>query len=328
MRKKRYFCSYNQSPMEAPKVSVIIPVYNTQEYVRQAVQSILAQTLKELEVIVVDDGSTDNSLGILTQLSSKDSRVHVYHQANRGQSVARNVALTHATGKYIYFMDSDDLLEADALEQCYHKCEAQALDLIFFNADILNKDQHSSMALSYNHGQWLDEQHVERGIVVLDNQLRENHFTPSPCLFFIRAALLRERNIGFYPGIIHEDQLFAVRLFLAATRVMYINRAFFHRRLRSDSTMTTRFAWRNMRGYLTVTRELCRLSRRHPNTDTQAVIDRHLRQMLDAAVWEAHVLPWRQRMRLLYICLTRYNKYVSKRTLTVLVVKSMIPNGK
>ena len=110
------------------KVSVVIPVYNTEKYVRQAVESVMYQSLKELEIIVVDDGSTDKSLSIVEKLGDTDKRIQIYTQANQGQSIARNRGISHAHGEYIYFMDSDDLLEEDALELCYHKCKEEKLD--------------------------------------------------------------------------------------------------------------------------------------------------------------------------------------------------------
>lgn len=105
------------------KVSVVIPVYNTEKYVREAVESIMNQTLRELEIIIINDGSTDNSLQVAEELAAADSRIQVYSQTNRGLSMARNAGITHAHGRYIYFMDSDDLLEKDAMELCYSKCE-------------------------------------------------------------------------------------------------------------------------------------------------------------------------------------------------------------
>ena len=99
-----------------PKVSVIIPVYNTEKYVRQAVVSICRQTLKDLEIIIVNDGSTDGSMTILEELAAQDERIKLFSQENQGQSTARNRGLHHAIGEYIYFMDSDDLLESDTFE--------------------------------------------------------------------------------------------------------------------------------------------------------------------------------------------------------------------
>ena len=104
---------------EEIKVSVVIPVYNTEKYVREAVESIMNQTLRELEIIIINDGSTDNSLQVVEELAAADSRIQVYSQTNQGGSVARNAGIARAYGKYIYFMDSDDLLEKETIDLCY-----------------------------------------------------------------------------------------------------------------------------------------------------------------------------------------------------------------
>lgn len=94
-----------------PKVSVIIPVYNTAGYLESALMSVSEQTLEEIEIIIINDGSTDSSGQIIDEFQIKDCRVKYYYQTNQGQSVARNTGLDKATGEYVYFMDSDDILE-------------------------------------------------------------------------------------------------------------------------------------------------------------------------------------------------------------------------
>ena len=91
-------------------LSVIIPVYNCEEYLDESVGGILNQTFQDIEVICVDDGSTDNSLKKLQEFAKEDSRMQVFHQENQGGGAARNFALTKATGKYLYFMDADDVI--------------------------------------------------------------------------------------------------------------------------------------------------------------------------------------------------------------------------
>jgi glycosyltransferase involved in cell wall biosynthesis len=101
--------------MAKVKVSVVIPVYNTEKYVAATLHSIMEQDLKDIEVIVVDDGSTDNSYTILKTISIQDNRIRLLQQRNQGQGAARNLGMKYATGEYIYFMDSDDLLSRNAV---------------------------------------------------------------------------------------------------------------------------------------------------------------------------------------------------------------------
>ena len=126
----------------APKVSVIIPIYNTAAYLPQALESICKQTLKELQIICIDDGSTDESPQIIKKRATLDERIQIISQKNQGQGAARNHGLSYATGEYIYFMDSDDVLATDCLETCYKLCETEDLDYVTFDAEVLIEDKY------------------------------------------------------------------------------------------------------------------------------------------------------------------------------------------
>ena len=102
------------------KISVIIPVYNCEDYIEESVNSILNQTFKDIEVICIDDGSSDSSLNILNKIGDNDSRLKVHTQENQGSSVARNNALKLVSGDYVYFFDADDYLVEDGLEKLYN----------------------------------------------------------------------------------------------------------------------------------------------------------------------------------------------------------------
>ncbi len=99
-----------------PKVSVIIPVYNVEKYVQQSIYSILNQSLKEIEIIIINDGSTDKSLDIVNNIASNDKRVHIISTPNNGLSIARNIGFYNAHGEYVYFFDSYEILEDNTLE--------------------------------------------------------------------------------------------------------------------------------------------------------------------------------------------------------------------
>ena len=99
-----------------PKVSIIVPIYNSEKYMNKCIESILNQTLTEIEIILVNDGSTDNSGKIIDNYAKKDNRIKVIHQQNSGPSVARNKGISTAKGKYIGFVDSDDYIESTMYE--------------------------------------------------------------------------------------------------------------------------------------------------------------------------------------------------------------------
>lgn len=316
----------NRQKEETPKVSVVIPVYNTGKYVREAIDSIRRQTLKELEIIVVNDGSTDNSQQIIDELAAEDRRIQSYSSPNQGVSIARNTGIDNAHGKYIYFMDSDDLLEEDALEICYGKCETEQLDFVFFGAVCFYEDTVKNPPFfSYSRTDKLKDS-VYTGSEAIKAQLESKTYATTVWLHFIRRSCLSAYNLRFYPGIIHEDQLFTALLYLQSKRTACIRRTFFHRRVREGSIMTGRFSLRNLHGYFTVTDEMLNYKKRISEPDTNQIIDLYLSQMLNAAVWQAHVLVLYQRLRLAWICLFKYRQYVSTRTIGVLLFKSLLQN--
>ena len=115
-----------------PKVSVIIPVYNTEKYLRECLDSVVNQTLRDIEIICVDDGSTDNSLAILREYETKDSRIKVLTQENINAGAARNKGLSEATGEFLSFLDSDDFFEPDAIERMYECAKSRNAEIVVY----------------------------------------------------------------------------------------------------------------------------------------------------------------------------------------------------
>lgn len=302
------------------KVSVIIPVYNTAAYVRQAIESIMDQTLKEIEILVVNDGSTDDSGDILCELAEKDNRITVFTQENRGLSEARNRALPHVTGKYLYFMDSDDFLEADCLELCYKRCEDQELDFVFFDAENRLEMGAGASMQNYSRKGLIDEYKVYRGSDLFNEQMDKYLFRPSVWLTFVRVDFMRTCFVRFYSGIIHEDHLFTVPLYLNARRVGYIARMFFKRRARANSIMNRPFSMRNIQGYKVTAEELSEYAIHHK--ECSVLIRKYLKQMLNAVVWQAHKLPFSAKMAVFgWLFEKKYIRDISFRNLVVFWLK-------
>lgn len=122
------------------KVSVILPIYNSEKFLRQTLDSILNQTLKEIEVLCVNDGSTDSSLDILEEYAKKDERIIVINQENGGAGKARNTGLAKAQGEYLSFLDADDFFEADMLEKAYNKAIEGNADIVVFRSNQYRED--------------------------------------------------------------------------------------------------------------------------------------------------------------------------------------------
>jgi len=113
-----------------PKVTIILPVYNVEPYLRQCLDSVVNQTMREIQIVCVNDGSTDGSLAILREYESRDSRIEIIHQENQGGGSARNAAYPFIRGKYTYFVDPDDWIELDLCRRCYDKAEATEADFV------------------------------------------------------------------------------------------------------------------------------------------------------------------------------------------------------
>ena len=126
--------------MKQPLISIIVPVYNVEPYINKCVDSILSQTYKNLEVILVDDGSPDNCPKICDNYASIDNRIKVIHQKNAGLSVARNNALDICTGEYVAFVDSDDWIENNLIEIAIGKMQEYSVDIVSFSANIIEND--------------------------------------------------------------------------------------------------------------------------------------------------------------------------------------------
>ncbi|NBH82434.1 glycosyltransferase [bacterium C-53] len=257
---------------EQINVSVIIPVYNVEKYLEECLNSIIGQSLTQIEIICVNDGSTDRSGDILRRYQKKDTRISVYEKMNGGQSSARNLGLRKATGKYLYFMDSDDYLEPGALETLYDESERLNLDVLYFSGrtfwenDKL-KETHAGFKDSYNRGNY--DKGVLTGIEMLGDMCDEGRYIVSPCLQFINRQYFSNQSISFYEGIIHEDNLFTFLIIVGARRTACINDILFNRRIRMDSTMTKKAGAENARGTYVCLKEIYQYIKNHTFTSKQ-----------------------------------------------------------
>lgn len=240
------------SHLKKAKVTVIVPVYNTEKYLRDCMDGLLEQTLRELEIICVDDGSTDGSLGILQEYVRKDSRISVWHQKNSGQSAARNLGISKASGEYIYFMDSDDFLQKDALEQLYERSKIQHLDILYFDGSTVYEDEDV-----YKKHPEFEYYYIRKaaypiccpGQDMMMKMKRAEEYRVNPGIQFFKRNFLISESFRFYPGIIHEDNDFTFRTMLSAERVGYLPERYFNRRVRERSTMTEEDGFRHIYGY-------------------------------------------------------------------------------
>lgn len=298
-----------------PLISVIIPVYNTAPYLNESIGSVMKQTMHDIEMIIVNDCSTDGSEEIIHELALTDKRISSYSLTkNQGQSVARNEALKHAHGKYLYFMDSDDVLETDALEKCYNECEQKQLELLFFDGNVCCNEGVPALSWDYHRTGRYDENTVYTGKELFNDMLDHYTHRAAPWLMFVLHSHLENLKLRFYPGIIHEDELFTTLLYLQSSRVGCLKQNLVKHRVRHNSTMTTRYSLRNVRCYLTVIDELFAFASHHGNdADT---IRKYAHYTLNPVFETAKILPYKEKVEALHQCIRRgYLKYLSTKTL-------------
>lgn len=247
-----------QMQQNTPLISVVMPVYNTGVYLRDAIDSVLAQTYRNWELIIVDDGSTDESPAILQSYS--DERIHVLRQDNAGQSAARNKAMEVAKGEYVYFIDSDDSIAPTLFETCIQHVGQN--DFLFFDADTIGDE--ASPWQTYQMASLFEDGKEISGAYALEESIRQYQWRSPVWLLFIRRSYIDGIALSFHPGIIHEDELYTGTLFARSQHCAPMAGILVHHRIRRGSTMGLRFTLRNMMGYATSCRELVRCA--HPAT--------------------------------------------------------------
>lgn len=232
------------------KVSVLIPAYNVEAYVRECIDSVLNQSLSDFEIICVDDASTDNTLSILREYEVMDSRIKVLcHDENKGQSCGRNYALSHATGEYVYMLDADDKIIPEALQELYDICVKDHLDVVGFETKQFAQDERFEKAAAIKTIRY-DDCSVMNGREGFVYCMEQEVFSLSVPTFMIRREYLEQIDLHFVEGILHEDVGYIYELITRANRVTFVPKIYFLRRIRPQSTMTKGFTAKNIEGYL------------------------------------------------------------------------------
>ena len=218
-----------------PLVSVIIPVYNVEEYLKQCVDSVIDQTYTDLEIILVDDGSTDRSGEVCDEYAEKDSRVKVIHKENGGASSARNLGLAVASGEFVYMPDSDDYIGPFCIEKLLKCATDNDADLVFFNAYSFTDGSDKLSKRNYCH---VGQYKPGSGFDVMCSLIDKNEFRVSIPLFFIKTDLIRNNELKLIEGIVFEDCVFSYKLFSLAQKAVYLSEFLYYRRHRDNSVMT------------------------------------------------------------------------------------------
>ncbi len=216
------------------KVSVIIPVYNAYDYLRPAMDSVIYQTLREIEIICVDDGSTDHSLEIIKEYQKNDDRIRIVTETNAGPAVARNNGLNRARGEYLAFFDADDFLEPNFLEALYKKAKEKDLDIAISDYDVYN-----SKRATFVKGDGGAHKEIFDGDAVTSKNENPDYILSSTInsawnkLF--RREFIISKGIRFLENVrMYEDVYFVVSAMALAARVAKVPDVLMHHRVHSE----------------------------------------------------------------------------------------------
>lgn len=212
--------------MSTPKVSVVIPVYNVETYLRECLDSALAQTLQDIEIICVDDGSTDGCPQILDEYAQKDDRIKVIHKANSGYGHSMNVGLDAATGEYFAILESDDIIKPNMYEVLYAEAKKHDVDLIKSDYEIFIGDQD---ARQYTYKAITNKSSLYYKVINPARNLDVFNIAMMTWTGLYKISFLRENNIRHNetPGASYQDNGFWFQTFAWAKRVYFIDRAFY-----------------------------------------------------------------------------------------------------
>ena len=251
-----------------PFFSIIVPVYNAEKYLDRCINSVLSQDCNDFEIILVDDGSTDNSMSICDSYKLLNERIVVIHQENSGQSKARNVGISVATGDYIIFLDSDDYLTSNVLEKTkkhlsgLSMCEMlQIKTTVVYENSKKKKDYYPLIKIDG----YMD------GVSFLKSSF--NLFYCSTVWSFIyRRSFIEKHHLSFVEGIYHEDEEFIPRVLLKARFVSSCDINFYNYYVRQGSTMTKKNQTKNAESLLYIVNKL--------SIEFESIEDQELKRLL------------------------------------------------
>ncbi len=232
--------------MSTPKVSVIVPVYNTEKYLKECIDSIKNQTLEEIEIIIVDDGSKQECANFCDELAKNDGRIRVVHKQNQGPGLARNAGIEIANGEYVGFIDSDDYIDSKMYESLYCAAKRNQADLVMSGVSFVGGNTFSKSG-DFVEKNYFDKETVFEneelktlilGVVgALPSEADDSRYGVSVCKNIFRRVLLSDKKIEFLSErkIMSEDTLFMVDYIKQSKKAVGIQGAFYCYRRNDES---------------------------------------------------------------------------------------------
>ena len=218
--------------MSEPKISIIIPVYNVEKYLAECLDSCMNQALEDIEIICVDDCSTDNSYKILEEYQQKDSRIKIFrHEKNKKQGAARNKGLEIATGEYVWFVDSDDYIDTKACQILYDTIKEFDVDMLCFSAVQFNEKRHFAYHLYHHQGIQINKVYHPK---TNWKEIRFSNFNVSPCMYLTKRNIIQK--FRFRENVFYEDSDFTQILLISVDSFCYIPYTAYFYRINQNST--------------------------------------------------------------------------------------------
>lgn len=237
-----------------PKVSIIIPAYNVAPYISECLDSVVSQTFTDWEVIVIDDGSTDETVDITKEFI--DERIRLIEQKNAGLSATRNRGVKEAKGEFILFLDSDDRLHNKTLEICYEIAQKKQVDAVTFDGYDFKTEKNKEQIIPkgyFDRSGKLSEGSYD-GQEFLETEVFQKAVVVSAPLYFVKKEVVEK--VPFEEGMLHEDVLFHYKLIPLLASIYYLPQKFYQRRLREDSIVHSVPSLKNLESYEKIIRGL------------------------------------------------------------------------
>lgn len=229
-------------------VTVIIPVYNVDLYIEQCLDSVLNQTITNINVILINDGSTDDSSIICEEYALKDSRITLVSKLNQGQGISRNCGMDLAHSKYLIFLDSDDYWDIDTLKILIEEAEKNNLQVVQFSGRAFwDGIQPINKFDPYNHV--VQNRIVKNGFDSYNYATEFEEYYTQPCMRLYDLDYIECNRLRFDEGIIHEDEKFSFLAYVLADRIECIENRLYYRRYRIGSTMSSKTTIESVYGY-------------------------------------------------------------------------------
>lgn len=232
--------------MDNETVSIIIPVYNVEKYLPKCIDSVVNQTYKNLKIILVDDGSTDNSASVCDEYAKRDERISVIHKENRGASEARNTGLREVRqnggGGYIYFMDADDYIENNLVDRCVDTIKSRQCDAVVFNFVYENEEGTPILRSNYKPAIYCQESVAKRYKNISSVIMCNKKSGWSTVVRFYKADVINDNKLLFPESkiIYGEDLLFAMKTTVYQRKIVVIKEILYHYLRRESSLMHSR----------------------------------------------------------------------------------------